>query len=137
MDAFVYVYTFQFLYFFELEHTEIQYQNVYVGYSPSGMVSFTILGISTENQRKLLIGLRVSNMADRSKRLKRIIYAGQSTLSIRQYFVYLRELQIILDNKHYCLFTFNCRHVSLQILNRLGCHNNEGRTYPTQVFLNK
>lgn len=125
MDAYVYVYTFQFLYFFRLEHTEIQYSNIYVSYSPSGK-SLIVLRVEMIIWFELFKGLRVSNYADRTKTLKRIIYAGESTLSLQQFFVYLRELQTILDNKKYCIFTFNCRHVSLQVLNRLGCYENEG-----------
>ena len=71
-------------------------------------------------------GLRVSNMADRTKHLKRIIYAGTSTMTRQQFFTYLRELHIILSTKEYCLFTFNCRHVSLMILNRLNCNDGQG-----------
>ena len=106
MDAFVYIYTFNFLLFFTLEHTEIQYGSVHVGYGPNG--------------------LRVSQMS-RSMKLKRIIYAGSSDVTTQNYYQMLRELHIITAGKKYCLFKYNCRHVSYYILEKIGCHESEGK----------
>ena len=65
-------------------------------------------------------------MADRTKKLERIIYAGSSTMTNEQFFRYLRKLQLIILTKEYCLFTFNCRHVSQMILRELNPNESEG-----------
>ena len=92
--------------FFKLIHTEVRFGPVFVGYSPSG--------------------LRVSDYSNRNMHLIKIIYAGTSDLTLRQFYGYLRELRIILESKKYCLFFGNCRHVTLKILQVLGCRNGEG-----------
>ena len=106
MEIYIYVYTFQFMLFFKLIHTEVRFGPVFVGYSPSG--------------------LRVSDYSNRNMHLIKIIYAGTSDLTLRQFYGYLRELRIILESKKYCLFFGNCRHVTLKILQVLGCRNGEG-----------
>ena len=106
MEAYVYIYTFTFLLFFKLQHTEIRYGTVHVGYGPNG--------------------LRVSQIARRSMKLKRIIYAGSSDVTMEKYFKILRALQIIVASKKYCLFRHNCRHISIHVLTKLGCNDSEG-----------
>ena len=113
MDAFLYVYTFKF-FIFTLEHTEIQYGTVHAGYCPNG--------------------LRVSHLG-RSMKLKRIIYAGTSDVSLQNYFRFLRDLQIITAGRKYCLFKYNCRHISYQILEKLGCHESEGISSLVFIYL--
>ena len=107
MDIFIYVYTFRFMIFFRLIHTEIRFGPVYVGYNPSG--------------------LRVSDFSNRNMCLKEIIYAGTSDVTLQQFYGYLRELRIILESRNYCIFFANCRHVSLKILRVLGCRNGHGK----------
>ena len=109
MEIFIYVYTFRFMLFFKLTHTEIRFGPIFVGYSPAG--------------------LRVSDFSNRDMRLKTIIYAGTSDLTLRQFYGYLRELRIILESRRYCLFFGNCRHVSLRILSVLGCQNSQGKNF--------
>ena len=65
-------------------------------------------------------------MADHTKTLKRIIHAGTSQMTIRNYVTFLRELRIIMESRDYCLFTMNCRHVSRHILEKLDCTESQG-----------
>ena len=109
MEVYVYVYTFRFLIFWNLQHTEIRFGPIFVGYSP--------------------LGLRVSNFSNQNMKLKTVIYAGTSNITLREFYEYLRELRIVLESKKYCLFFGNCRHVSLKILRVLGCTNSQGNLY--------
>ena len=106
MDVFIYIYTFKFFIFFTLEHTEIRYGPIFIGYSPSG--------------------LRVSNIPNRTMRLKSILHAGSSDITMGNFYTYLRELHIILETRNYCLFYANCRHVTLRILEKLQCEETIG-----------
>ena len=106
MDVFIYIYTFKFMFIFNLEHTEIQFGGIHVGYSPSG--------------------LRVSQFARRSMRLKEVIFAGTTDMTLRNYYKFLQKLQISLLAKKYCIFTHNCRHISLRLLQELKCDEGTG-----------
>ena len=105
MDIYIYVYTFKFLWFFNLLHTEIKYGGYYVGYGPHG--------------------LNVSQFAPRMK-LKRIVYAGNSNTTMQDYVKLIQKLEISLYGKKYCFFTNNCRHITLQILQGMRCDQNDG-----------
>ena len=106
MEIYIYVYYIQFLLFFRLEHTEIRFGPIFVGYGPSG--------------------LRVSNFARRDLELKTIMYAGNSDMTLREFYVYLRELRIVLESKKYCLFFWNCRHITHKIIVMLNCQDSQG-----------
>ena len=105
MDVYIYIYSFTFLWLFELEHTEIQFGWYHVGFGPKG--------------------LHISQFAPRMK-LKRIIYAGTSNMTMRNYFDFLRKLEISLIAKKYCFFRNNCRHVTRDILQELHCDQENG-----------
>ena len=115
MEVFIYVYTFRFMLFFTLEHTEVRFGPVHVGYSPSG--------------------LRVSDFSNRNMSLKTIIFGGSSDLTLREFYVYLRELRIILESQKYCLFFHNCRHVSLKILQVLDCAEGQGKKINSNTMI--
>ena len=106
-NVYVYIYTFKLFFLLNVEHTEVQYGDIHIGYGPNG--------------------LRVSNIANRSMKLIRIIFAGESDLPIEDYIVFIRDLNVILQSRNYCLFYRNCRHVSQYILKKLKCTDGEGR----------
>ena len=108
MDIYIYVYTFNFLLFFKFEHTEVRYGPVFIGYGPSG--------------------LRVSNISNRNMKLKTIIHAGVSEVTLEEFYGFLRELRIVLESRQYCLFFWNCRHISLKILRKLNGGNSQGKS---------
>ena len=118
MEIYIYIYTFKILIFFTLEHTEVRYGPIFIGYSPTG--------------------LRVSNIPNRTMRLKTILHGGTSDMTIANFYHYLRELHIILESKPYCLFYFNCRHVTIRILNKLECQDMTGKvirnTFENNLF---
>ena len=109
MDIFIYVYTIQFLLFFKLEHTEVRYGPVHIGYGPAG--------------------LRVSNISNRNMKLKTIIHAGVSEVTLGEFYSFLRELRIVLESRQYCIFYCNCRHISLRILQKLNGGNAQGNFF--------
>ena len=105
-NVYVYVYTFKLFFLFDVEHTEVQYGDIHIGYGPTG--------------------LRVSNIANYSMKLIRVLFAGETDLPREECIEFLRELRIILESRSYCIFNRNCRHVSRYILKKFKCVDGEG-----------
>ena len=105
-EVYLLIYTFKFLKFLTLEHTELRVHNRDIAFGRNGIT------IAPCEERDDMI-------------LKTIIFCGNTEISEEDLTQYLMHIFTFFTKKNYKLFTNNCRKFSTTLLNHLDTDDNE------------
>ena len=105
-EVYLLIYTFKFLKFLTLEHTEIRVHERDIAYGRHGIT------VSPSEDREDMI-------------LKTIIFCGTTEVTDLDLTQYLMHIHVFFTKKNYQLFTNNCRKFSTIVLRYLDTDDNE------------